>query len=291
MDNGFILLSRNILDSDVFASQKLLKIWLWCLCKANFKDKSVPLKIGKGETIVRVKRGSFIFGRNKAEDELFIDGSTIYKSMQKLKDLSMIEIKSNNQYSIVTISNYDAYQDSKSYKVTSKEQPSNNQVTTKEQPSNTTKNYNNVNKDKNVNNLEDSDFNEIEILPLNNQEEKRKKVAPKKENETIIATDEFLELWNEYKSYRVAKKKTFKFANLRFEQMAFDKLFKLSNQNFETAKKIVTQTIENNWEGLFELKENKIIEPIVAGRQTMSTIKQNMDWSGIVVPNIKPQNK
>lgn len=152
MDNGFILLSRNILDSDVFASQKLLKIWIWCLCKANFKDKSVPLKVGKGETIVRVKRGSFIFGRNKAEDELFIDGSTIYKSMQKLKELSMIEIESNNQYSIVTISNYDAYQDSRSYKVTSKEQPSNNQVTTKEQPSNTTNNYNNDNKDNNDNN-------------------------------------------------------------------------------------------------------------------------------------------
>lgn len=151
MENGFILLSRNILDSDVFASQKLLKIWIWCLCKANFKDKSVPLKVGKGETIVRVKRGSFIFGRNKAEDELFIDGSTIYKSMQKLKELSMIEIESNNQYSIATISNYDAYQDSKSYKVTSKEQPSNNQVTSKEQPSNTTNNYNNVNKDKKEN--------------------------------------------------------------------------------------------------------------------------------------------
>ena len=87
MDNGFILVLRNILDSDVFASQKLLKIWLWCLCKANFKDKSVPLKVGKGETIVRVKRGSFIFGRNKAEEELFIDGSTIYKSIQKLKIL------------------------------------------------------------------------------------------------------------------------------------------------------------------------------------------------------------
>jgi hypothetical protein len=130
-------------------------------------------------------------------------------------------------------------------------------------------------------------FNEIEVLPLNNQEEKRKKVAPKKENETIIATDEFLQLWNEYKSYRVAKKKTFKFANLRFEQMAFDKLFKLSNQNFETARKIVTQTIENNWEGLFELKENKIVEPIVAGRQTLSTIQSNSDWSMIENPYVK----
>lgn len=138
MDSGYILLARSILDSDVFASQKLLKIWIWCLCKANFKDRSVPLKIGKGETIVNVKRGSFIFGRNKAEEELFIDGSTIYKSMQKLELMDMIKIQSNNQYSIVTICKYNEYQQNDNYKVTSNEQPSNNQVTSNEQPSNTT---------------------------------------------------------------------------------------------------------------------------------------------------------
>lgn len=165
MDNGFILLSRGILDSDVFASQKLLKIWVWCLCKANFKDRSVPLKIGKGETIIKIKRGSFIFGRNKAEEELFIDGSTIYKSIQKLKEFEMIEIESNNQYSIITICNYNAYQDSESYKVTTKEQPSNNQVTSNEQPSNTTKNANNYNKVKKVNKLNIDSFllSEIKI--------------------------------------------------------------------------------------------------------------------------------
>ena len=97
MDSGYILLSRGVLDSDVFASQKLLKIWVWCLCKANFKDRFVPLKIGKGETVVSVKRGSFIFGRHKAEEELFIDGSTIYKSIKKLEKMDMIKIESNNQ--------------------------------------------------------------------------------------------------------------------------------------------------------------------------------------------------
>jgi len=150
MDKGYILLSRNLLESDVFASQKLLKIWIWCLCKANFKDRSIPLKIGKGETIVNIKRGSFLFGRHKAEDELFIDGSTIYKSIKKLEKMDMIKIKSNNQYSIITINKYDTYQDTESYKVTSKEQPSNSQVTSKEQPSNTTNTLTNVNKDNNV---------------------------------------------------------------------------------------------------------------------------------------------
>lgn len=149
-DNGFILLSRSILDSDVFASQKLLKIWIWCLCKANFKDRTIPFKFGKGEQILSVKRGSFIFGRNKAEEELFIDASTIYKSIQKLKELEMIKIESNNQYSIITICKYDEYQNIDNYTVTSKEQVSNKKVTSKEQVSNTTKKDN---KDKNEKNI------------------------------------------------------------------------------------------------------------------------------------------
>jgi hypothetical protein len=148
-NNSFILLSRSILDSEVFASQKMLKIWIWCLCKANFKDKNVPLKVGRGERVVKVKRGEFIFGRFRAEEDLFIDGSTIYKILQKLQKIGNISIKSNNQYSIITICNYDHYQSTNTYKVTTKEQPSTNQVTTKEQPSNTTKKDNKDKKEKN----------------------------------------------------------------------------------------------------------------------------------------------
>jgi len=142
MDSGFILLSRKLLDSDVFASQKLLKIWIWCLLKANFKDRAIPLKIGKGESIIKVNKGSFLFGRYKAEEELFIDGSTIYKAIKKLEGMDMISIKSNNQYSVISICNYDVYQSFDTYKVTSKEQPSNSQVTSEEQPSNTTNTFN-----------------------------------------------------------------------------------------------------------------------------------------------------
>jgi len=146
--NTFILLSRSILDSEVFASQILLKIWVWCLCKASYKDRYIPIKFGRGEKTLLIKRGQFLFGRHKAEEELFIDGSTIYKSIKRLELLGNISIKSNNQYSIITICNYNTYQDPDNYKVATKEQPSNNQVTTKEQPSNTNKK---VNKVKNVN--------------------------------------------------------------------------------------------------------------------------------------------
>ena len=106
MNSGYIKLHRQILDSEVFASQKMLKIWVWCLCKANHKTNFVPIKKGRGKMTVKLKRGEFLFGRFKAEEELFIDGSTIYKIMKKLEQLGNILIKSNNHYSIVTICNY-----------------------------------------------------------------------------------------------------------------------------------------------------------------------------------------
>ncbi len=135
----WIKLHRDILDSDVFASQKLLKIWIWCLCKANFKDRTVPLKVGKGETLVKIKRGQFLFGRFKAEEDLCIDGSTIYKAMKKLEEMNNISIQSNNQYSIVTICNYSYYQKNDIEEVAADEQVSSSQVTAEGQPSNTPK--------------------------------------------------------------------------------------------------------------------------------------------------------
>lgn len=144
---GYIKLHRKILESSVFASQLGLKIWVWCLLKANFKPKFTSIKIGKGESIVKVDRGSFIFGRFKAEDELNIDGSTIYKWIKRFEDDDMIKIQSNSHYSIISICNYDSYQQFDDDEVATTQQPSSNQVATIQQPSNTT---NNAKKDNNV---------------------------------------------------------------------------------------------------------------------------------------------
>ena len=135
MGTGHIRLHRSILESQVFAHPTALKIWVWCLCKASYKERFVPLKIGKGTTTINIKSGQFIFGRYKAEEELGIDGSTIYKWIQKFASETfdnMIYLESNNQYTIITISNWSTYQGIEE----TMEQPSNNQVTAEEQPSN-----------------------------------------------------------------------------------------------------------------------------------------------------------
>lgn len=161
MNNSFILLSRSILDSEVFASQKMLKIWVWCLCKANYKSRNVPLKVGRGERIIKVKRGQFIFGRFRAEDELFIDGSTIYKLIKKLEEIGNISIESSNQYSIITILNYDYYQDPKTYEVAADKPDNNETVATLEPDNNTTKKENKEKKENNILNKDKKEKSEI----------------------------------------------------------------------------------------------------------------------------------
>ena len=165
---GFINLHRTLLDSMIFSSQTGLKIWIWLLLKASYRKRHVSLKIGKGETTVTIERGQLLFGRYKAEEELGIDGSTIYRWIKKLEENEMISIQSSNQYSIITICNYDTYQGEN----TNEEQPSNNQVTTKEQQSNSRvtaeeqqantynkdNNIKKVNNDNNIENIKSFDF-------------------------------------------------------------------------------------------------------------------------------------
>jgi len=91
---GYFKVHRKILESQVFAHQTALKIWIWCLAKVSYKERFVSVKIGKGETIIKVNPGEFIFGRFKAEEELNIDGSTIYKWINRFAspDFGMISI-------------------------------------------------------------------------------------------------------------------------------------------------------------------------------------------------------
>ena len=143
---GYFKVYRKITESQVFAHQTALKIWIWCLAKASYRERYVNLKSGKGEISVKIKAGQFLFGRFRAEEELSIDGSTIYKWIQRFasKEYSMITIKSNNQYSIISICNWEDYQQDSNDNVATKEQPMSSQVTAKGQPSNTNK------KDKNI---------------------------------------------------------------------------------------------------------------------------------------------
>lgn len=133
--SDWIKIHRSILDSYCFANPVSFKIWAWMLLKANYKQGFVPLKVGKGFITVKIERGQFIFGRHAAEKELNIDGSAIYRMIQKFEELEQIIIEPNSQYSIITICNYDTYQNKQDID----EQLTNSQRTSNEQVTNNTR--------------------------------------------------------------------------------------------------------------------------------------------------------
>ena len=102
MVGNWIKLHRKIIDSRVFADADLLKIWLWCLCRASYRERQFL-----GGTL---QPGQFITGRHSASTELGIPPSTFLRRLKRLEQWDMIAITPSNQYSIITILNWSSYQ-------------------------------------------------------------------------------------------------------------------------------------------------------------------------------------
>jgi len=73
-------------------------------------------------------------------------------------------------------------------------------------------------------------------------------------------SEDFLVDWKIWIDY---KKTNFKFTykTIESEQTAFNHLYKLSNENQNTAREIINVSIANGYKGLFELKQNQNAKP------------------------------
>jgi len=234
-DDGptYILLSRTILNSEVFASEKVLKVWIWCLCRANWYPQWVSLKIGKGTQSIKVDRGQFLFGRHTASQALCIDGSTVYRIIKKLEEMGNITINSNNQYSIVSVVNYDDYQDKEWYK----KQPMNSQQTTNELDMNQTRTRHEL------------DMNTDNTLK-HTKHTKQEEGAPKKFDPLKVELPDNLkrEDWELWVKYRQQARKGFTQLTVT-EQLEF-----LAAQPDPLA--CIKNSIRSGWAGLFPVKGN-----------------------------------
>lgn len=153
-NQGWIKLHRKLIDSAVFDNPKLLKVWIWCLCKASYQ----PYDLMVGNQIVHLQEGQFVYGRLKASSELQISESMVYKYMNLLKSLHMVSIKANNKYSVVTIEKWTSYQGCEDEEEQQIIQQRNNKGTAEEQQRNINKKNKN---NKNIKNIK----NNIFIIP------------------------------------------------------------------------------------------------------------------------------
>ncbi|RJR07935.1 hypothetical protein C4588_06200 [Candidatus Parcubacteria bacterium] len=144
MHRGFVKLWRKSQDSRVFNNADLWKVWTWCLMRANHEENWVTIKTGKGDIDVLIGPGQFVFGRDSAAKELRMKTSSVRNRIEKLKNMKNIDIKSDSQYSIISIINWDSYQPKNDECGQAKGQPKDSQRTAKGQPKDTEKNDKNI---------------------------------------------------------------------------------------------------------------------------------------------------
>ncbi len=118
---GFIKLHRQLLDWEWYTDNNVKSVFLHLLLTANFKEKN-----WRGHTI---KRGQTITGRVELAKTLKMSEQEVRTALKKLKKTKEITIKSTNKFSVVTLVNFEVYQDKQHDK-----QPTTNQQATNRQP-------------------------------------------------------------------------------------------------------------------------------------------------------------
>ena len=119
MAGDWLKLHRSIVDSPVFADDWLTRLFIWCLCRANYRDANF-----RGQLL---KRGQFITGRNSAAAELGVAPSKWYRGIERLVDLGNISVEANNNWTTITVCKFGTYQ---SLEEETEQQPNSNRTAT-----------------------------------------------------------------------------------------------------------------------------------------------------------------
>lgn len=213
MNDGYIRLYRKFVEWEWYSNVNDRLVFIHCLLSANWKDGYF-----EGQ---KIPRGSFITSYQKLAKEIGISVQNVRTSINHLKSTSNLTSKITNKYSIITINNYDKYQETN--KQINKQLTSNQQAT----------NNNRINNNKEI-----------------NKKESISKDIPKKE----VKYFESLKVNSLFNDFLEVRKKL-KAVN---SERAINMLIKqLNNYDEETQCEMIEQSIVNSWKGLFELKNKK----------------------------------
>ena len=141
MESGWIKLHRSLLKWEWHDDPNTFCLWVHLLLMANHDEQ-------KWHGMV-IPRGSLLTGRKKLAEETGLTEQSVRTSLIKLEKSQNLTNKSTNKFTLITICNYDTYQDTPTdYQPTN--QPTTNQQLT------TNKNIKNVRIEESKNNISSS---------------------------------------------------------------------------------------------------------------------------------------
>lgn len=246
---GWIKLYRQILECDLwigFDDETVepfdrRSAWIDLLLRANHSDKEIlfnskPMTITRGQLMTSVRKLSTRWGWSVKKTYNFLD---------MLVKLGMVTKDSDYSKTLLTIVNYAVYQSDGNTEETEKKHEGN----TKETQSG---------------HKQEDISNKLDISNKNDKNDKKERV--------YFPNDELL---NEaFKEFVLMRKKIKKpLATDHAIDLVISKLNKLSGGNNEKAIEILNQSIENSWQGIFEVKSNSF--------NNNKSANAPIDWSKI----------
>lgn len=227
-NEGWVKLYRKLMENPIVTKDAdHLAIWIYLLLNAT--HDSYPV-LFKGEKII-LEPGQLLTGRKEISSRLCVTESKVQRVLNSFKIEHQIEQQTSNKNRLISIVNWDFYQGSEQQN----KHQMNNKRTTSEQQVNTNKNVKNI---KNVN----------------------KEISPKGDIKKVFDDEQLNKVFLEYVSMRKQMKKPM---TDKAVDLAVNKIKKLSAIPFsndfdkELAIKIIEQSIEHSWIGLFEVKDYK----------------------------------
>ena len=103
VNEGFIKIHRSFMDWEWYTDTKTKTVFLHCILAANWKEGKF-----KGRTI---PRGSFVSSYPQLAQQTELSIKSIRTALNHLKETGEVAVESTSQYSIITVVNYDLYQD------------------------------------------------------------------------------------------------------------------------------------------------------------------------------------
>ena len=113
VEGGFILIARRMLESELMESPAhYVKLWIWMLLKANWKDRG---KLKRGQFVTSIAEMQKAGGHKVGYRFHSLSKGEVRSSYEAFTKAHMISTAKTTRGMIITILNYDTYQDLASY--------------------------------------------------------------------------------------------------------------------------------------------------------------------------------
>ena len=253
MSNGWIKLHRKLQDCWIWLDKEPFdkrSAWVDLLLTANHSDKKI---LFNGE-LITIKRGQILTSIRKLSEKWKWSVNRVYRFLKILESDEMLQRKSDNDRTLLTIVNYSIYQFCEyTDEHTNENSIGNTNGHMSETPTDT------------VTEHKQEDKNNKNEKNVKNDKKERKVQAVYYPNDELLnnAFKEFLTMRNKIKKPLATKQALTRMMN---------KIEKLSGGDNDLAIKILNQSTDPCWQDVYELKSD------VGGNRTVNS---GIDWDNV----------